>query len=303
MKKKKGYTNKGKILCNIIAALAVINLVLLFVFDYKVPGFSQLITKIENNRDHIEGVQEAVDTNSNVTFAYDSDTLVYDGKKAFDAVADVTVLDEDGNELDSSFLKASITGETDKEVVYTYESDDGQFYGTENRPLSLENYEGPMITLDTKISKVLTDDNLGKLTDVYKDVYVAKDGFGKDITDQVTITAVPSEESKDTFDVLFSVTNQFGDTAQADLVADVNFKIPHLKLSKTEVSLKRNSAFEPTDYILYAIDYDGTDLLESVEYEDEVDMSTLGDYQVEYNLSNDEGDAVKTKVLTVHVVE
>lgn len=304
MKKKNNSSiNKRKILTNFIALLAIANLVLLFAFDYNVPGISNVITTIENNRDHIEGVQETVKADTNITFSYDADTYVYDGKKAFDGKECVKILDPEGNELDKAFLTYEIAGENNKSIVYDYKSEDGQYYGTDTHPLELKDYEGPEITLTNAKGKTVTDETLGKMDEVYEDCYKAKDGYGKDITEDVKIIATPNAENKDIFDILFTVTNQFGDTAQNKTQVNVDFDIPHLKLSEKEINIERGKAFDPATYILYAVDYDGNDLLANVEIDNGVDIDTLGDYEVTYNLSNNNGDSVKPKILTVHVVD
>ena len=302
-RKNGGKIPAGYIFSIIFTLLAAANLVLLFVFDYKVPGFSYVITKIENYRDHVEGVNgTAAAADNTVVFEYEQDTYTYSGKGEFDPTVDVTVKSLDGTELSGDFLTFSVTGESSKEIVYNYKSEDGQYYGMQNRDLKLENYSAPVIVV-SGAAPVLTDKNLGEVKDLCKGIYTATDGYGQDITDKVTISAVPDTQYNGTFLVQFSVTNRFGDTAKNEISTTTEFKEPHLKLSTTKISLMRGESFDPRAYIIYAIDFNGTNLIDFVDCEGEVDTHNIGKYTVKYDLTNPEGQAIKTKKLTVEVKE
>ncbi len=301
-KKRIKIENKGYIIRNIVTFLAAINLILLFVFNYNVPGISSLITKIENRRDHIEGVK-SVETNSDntVIFEYEKKTFVYTGKGPYQPRADVTVKDLAGNELNKEYLTTTVIGETNKEIVYTYESPDGLHHGTQNRELKLENYGAPVIVLSGEIGEI-TDKNLSKLKNLCKGKYSATNGYGKDATDKVEITAEPTADYDGTFRVTFTLVNVFGDTSISETTAKTKFKVPHLKLTEDEITIERGKKFDPLSYVKYAVDADGSNLMDSVEYTSNVDEQTLGDYTVKYDLSNEKGDSVKTRTLKVHVI-
>ena len=302
-KKKREPIPFGLILRYFFTALAAANLILLFVFNYNVPGFSYVIHKLENYRDHVEGVDgTTAEADNTVIFEYDNDTYTYAGKGEFDPTIDVTVKSMAGNELSKDFLSSSVTGEASKQIVYSYKSEDGQYYGTTNRDLKLENYNAPVVVLHGT-APVLTDGNLAKVADLCKGIYTASDGYGKDITDSVTVTAVPDTQYNGEFIVKFSVTNIFGDTAQNELRTTTEFKEPHMKLTKTEVSIPRGESFDPYAYVLYAVDADGSNLMDLVDYTGDVDTFVAGDYEVKYNLESPSGKAVKTKTLTVHITE
>ncbi len=284
-------------------ALAVANLILLFVFDYNVPGFSYVITKLENYRDHVEGVDgTTADADNTVIFEYDKETYTYEGKGEYDPTVDVTVKSLDGQELSKEFLSSSVTGESSKQIVYSYKSEDGQYYGTTTRELKLDNYNAPVIVL-SGTAPVLNDANLAKIGDLCKGIYTATDGYGKDITDSVTVTAVPDTQYNGEFLVQFSVTNLFGDTAKNELRTTTQFQKPHMKLTMKETTITRGESFDPLSYILYAIDANGSNLMDFVDIEGEVNTFTVGDYTVKYNLTSPSGQNVKTKKLIVHVVE
>lgn len=293
----------GYILRLFFTALAAANLVLLFVFNYNVPGFSYVINKIENHRDHVEGVNgTTAEADNTVIFEYDKDTFTYGGKGAFDPTADVTVKNLDGEELSKDYLSSSVTGEASKKIVYSYKSEDGVNYGTTTRDLKLENYNAPVIVISGTI-KDLTDNNLVKVDKLCDGIYMATDGYGEDITDKVTITAVPDTRYNGDFVVQFSVTNKFGDTAKNELLAHTKFKKPHMKLKQAEVTIPRGENFDALSYVLYAVDAKGNNLMDYVEHEGEVETFIAGDYKVKYDLSDLDGIAVKTKTLTVHVKE
>ena len=291
----------GYILRYFFTALAAANLVLLFVFNYNVPGFSYVITKLENYRDHVEGVDgTSADADNTVIFEYDKETYTYAGKGEFDPTVDVTVKSMAGNELSMDYLSYSVTGEGSKEIVYSYKSEDGQYYGTTRRELKLENYNAPVIVLSGE-APALDDDNLAKVADLCKGIYTATDGYGKDISDKVTIVAVPDTQYNGEFIVQFSVTNLFGDTAKNELRTTVQFEKPHMKLVKTEDTITRGGTFDPLSYVLYAVDADGSNLMDLVDYEGEVDTFRAGDYKVKYELTTPNGQNIKNKKLTVHV--
>ncbi|MDO4977725.1 MAG: hypothetical protein Q4E53_10750 [Eubacteriales bacterium] len=285
----------------IVTLLAVVNLVLLFVFDYNVPGFSKVITYINNKRDHVEGAKTRVgQSTGNIIIDFGENALVYDGEEPFDPFVDVTVKDSEGNELSKEFLTYIITGETNKEIEYLYT--DGEMEGTSVRKLELTDYSGPSVEI-TKSLADLSDDTLGDLKKLYQGSYRVQDGFGHDCTDQAKIEVAPTTDYDGTFHVVISVTNQFGDSAMQEQNVASAFAIPHLKLTEEEVNVKLGDVFEPHDYILYAVDYDGSNQTESVEIDSNVDSAVLGDYKVKYDLTGIKGTSVKTKILKVHVTE
>ncbi len=301
-KKRIKIENKGYIIRNIVTLLAAVNLVLLFVFNYNVPGISNIITKIENRRDHIEGIQASESTSdNNVTFEYEEDTFVYTGKGPYQPRADVTVRDLAGNELDKQYLSTTVIGESDKEIVYTYESPDGLYYGTQNRPIKLENYSAPVIVLTGEIGKI-NDSNLSKIKKLCAGKYNATNGYGKDATDKVEITAEPTADYDGTFKIIFTLVNIFGDTAVSETTTKTAFDLPHLKLTETEISIERGKKIDPLSYVKYAVDADGSNIMDLVEYTSNVDEQTLGDYTIKYDLSNEEGVSIKTRTLKVHVI-
>ncbi|MBQ6392930.1 MAG: hypothetical protein IJH60_05425 [Eubacterium sp.] len=291
----------GYILRYLFTALAAVNLVLLFVFNYNVPGFSYVITKLENFRDHVEGVDgTSAEADNTVVFEYDKETYTYAGKGEFDPTVDVTVKSLAGNELSMDYLSFSVTGEGSKEIEYSYKSEDGQYYGTTRRELKLENYNAPVIVLSGE-APGLNDNNLAKVADLCEGIYTAMDGYGKDISDKVTISAVPDTQYNGEFIVQFSVTNLFGDTAKNELRTTAQFEKPHMKLVKTEETLIRGETFDPLSYVLYAVDADGSNLKDLVDYEGEVDTFKTGVYKVKYELTTPNGQSIKNKELTVHV--
>lgn len=284
-----------------VTLLAVVNLVLLFVFDYNVPGFSKVITYIENKRDHVEGAKTRVgQSTGNITIDFGEASLVYDGNGTFDPLADVIVKDAQENELSKEFLTYEITGDTNKEIEYSYV--DGDNEGTCVRKLEFTNYAGPSLEITKALSNI-SDDTLGNLKKLYAGCYTAKDGFGNDMTKEATILAVPTNDYDGTFHVVISIVNQFGDTAMQEQNVGTEFAVPHMKLSQEEISIKLGDGFEARDYILYAVDYDGSDLMESVEIDSKVDSTVIGEYKVKYDLTGSKGNSVKTKILKVHVTE
>lgn len=81
-KKEKKKRNKKKI----IVILAVLNLIFLFVFDYKIPGLSGTLIKIKEkkNTQQMENNSEAERVLGNITIDFEQNTLNYNGEGELD---------------------------------------------------------------------------------------------------------------------------------------------------------------------------------------------------------------------------
>lgn len=210
----------------LITILAIANLVLLFFFDYKVPGCSYLIHKVEANRTRsadklLEKVKEkqASEEKEAVTIAFENKTLKYNGKDKLDLMKDVTVTDSKGNNLGTKFLVAMLedTGkENKKKITYNF-SDDGGRTASVERTLELKDYAGaPTITADENELPRLRDTSDDFLKKNYLQYVVADDGFGNDVSRSAEISLIRDSENDEVYTLKFSITNQVGDSASIE---------------------------------------------------------------------------------------
>lgn len=240
-KKEKKKRNKKKI----IVILAVLNLIFLFVFDYKIPGLSGTLIKIKEkkNTQQMENNSEAERVLGNITIDFEQNTLNYNGEGELDLLSDVSIRDEAGNTYNKDNLTAEISGDNMKEksIHYVYSDQSGN-YAEAERILKLSDYEGPSITLKEDMPP-LGDEEIEDLKNTYEKYYSAKDGFGQDITDSVIITVDAGEKGDGLFDLKFQVENQFGDIEEKTAKADAQITKAHLCLKEEEVFLKQGEDF------------------------------------------------------------
>lgn len=308
--KNRNREKSGQYVRNIIAAIAVINLILLFVFDYRVPVISGLITRLEDKRGGETYEITSADMESEVSqekelqIEFEEETLKYNGDGALDLLEGVTVVDSKGNIYSNGNVTASIVkkgAKKQKTVSYVYSDEDGRTAEAE-RKLTLIDYDGPSITLADDIPEV-QDDALDHLKQEYGKAFTAQDGYGKDITSEVKITANVNKDYNGNFVLTFQVKNAYGDTAKEEVEVGIAFQRAHLSLQASDISLKKGEEFKAADYIKYAVDAEGKDISDQIKISGQVDTDKLGDYKVTYELDGTQGEGVKEKVLTVHVAE
>ena len=199
---------------NAIVFLAILNLILLYVFDYRVPVLAGLMDRMEN-RNSVEYSEVTVaeeDLSEQLTIIFEKDSLRYDGEGELDLLDGVSVMDESGNKYNNDNLTVEVSGDNKKEktVRYTYSDKAGNTAEAE-RTLKLSHYDGPSIELGEELPD-LRDEDIDNLKNVYSGYYTAKDGFGLDITSSVVITAEEGKKEDGYYELSFQVTNLYGDT-------------------------------------------------------------------------------------------
>lgn len=199
---------------NAIVFLAILNLILLYVFDYRVPVLAGLMDRMEN-RNSVEYSEVTVaeeDLSEQLTIIFEKDSLRYDGEGELDLLDGVSVMDESGNKYNNDNLTVEVSGDNKKEktVRYTYSDKAGNTAEAE-RTLKLSYYDGPSIELGEELPD-LREEDIDNLKNVYSGYYTAKDGFGLDITSSVVITAEEGEKEDGYYELSFQVTNLYGDT-------------------------------------------------------------------------------------------
>lgn len=228
--------------------------------------------------------------------------LAYRGDGTLDLMEGVSALDEEGNDVTDQ-VQAVLAGGSDqneKRIRYTLHLDSGRTL-TETRKLHLEDYEGPSIEVQSPLA--LTAEELPDLIGILQEDgrLRAGDGFGLDITENVTCkrTWLSGED----YTILFRVSNGYGDTAEATVSAVISGEVEHLELelSAISVTIPVGEAFDLYSYILSARDSDGTDRQGDVQVGTVPDTSVPGTYQVAYTLTSSDGMEQVTKYLTVGV--
>lgn len=265
----------------IIVSLAILNLIALFVFDYKLP----FMVNDTNDEPDILDVTEV----PGYSIEFDSDEISYDGTGELDLMTGVKVMGPEGEIENAEVFANIITADSlsEKQITYSLDTAGGQVTAT--RKLILSNYTGPTLVLpenmpeadekdlDTYLSLMPTDGS-----------FAAKDGFGKDITAQVSTSYRIDSENPSIVHFVFSVTNLFNDKVSVPYDISIDSDRPTLVLSSYSVSISKGSAFQPLDYVQKAESKSGQDLLQTIAIEGSVDVNTPGKYTLSYTI-NDNG--------------
>lgn len=295
----------------VIAVLAVINLIFLFVFDYHIPGLSRVFGKMKTEENHAlqtdTGQVDVSEGNGSVRITFAEETLTYDGTGELDLLDGVLVEDADGNALDTKDLFAEVQEGSNKDskiITYTYQDQEGNPVKAQ-RNLELQGYAGVSIAVPEELPD-LTEKELASPTEAFltKGLLAAKDGYGKDISANVKGKVAFKTAEGPYFDITFSVTNMFQDKASTTVRVKANLSKPIIGLTKTSVSIKKGEAFHATDYVEYALDKDGKDLSARLQVDDTgLKMNEAGTYTVTYKLQNAANEAADEVALTVKVIE
>lgn len=279
--------NHGGWLRNMIGIAAIIALVGMLVLAYF----------LENKKNKYFSPQEGCEG----TIFFDSD-LVYDGAGSLDLMRGVTADDGTGNVVNDQ-VSAVITSEgtlAKKIVRYTFIDASGNTV-TEKRNLQLNRYKGPELDVAKSIS--LTADDLPDVIRVLKEqeLLKAENGYGKDITD--TVTCLRQHKNRNTYEMTFSVVNEFSDSLSVTRTAEITGKVtnPVLTLRQAEVKVNAGTYFEPSEWIKSAYDGEHSVSYDNVEIHSPVDITTPGPYTVTYRLYNADRTAMTEVKLKVTV--
>lgn len=281
-----------------IAAVAVLNLAALFLFQYTLPDIH--LPSIPESF-HLSGDGSSDKTDSRYFFEFEDETLNYDGSGKLDLLDGVVLMSPDG-ELPQDNIYARITTESassQKLIEYTADTEDGQISAT--RKLQLSNYAGPAIHLPSELPTFSDpEDVLDTLQE--DDAFYAKDGFDKDITSSVSAKYDTDDDDPFLVHFTFSVTNSFNDTATAN--ADISLEAkPVITLSEDTVTLSVGEYFSPLQYVSSATGTDGSSMMDHIGIDNPVDNQTPGTYTVTYTIYEPDGNASSPAELTVIVKE
>lgn len=309
----------------VIAALALGNLVFLFVFDYQLPDFikSRLPDKVvtavnvETVSDKAAAVAASVaqsetqrQEEDSLQIQFPEEDLFYDGNGSLDLIAGVSVVTASGEEYSNMGLFTTIKSSkmpNEKIVEYSITDDNGRQV-TAERTLKLDSaYNGPSIDITDAPTSVSQSD-LARITDLWNEegILHADDGFGRDISSAVTAEVSAIADTTE-YRISLSVVNMLNDTCTQNIVVNVAdagsepTSGPVLKLTQSSVVLQVGDSFEFLEYIASAEDDDGTQLYQSISVNGSVDTSTPGTYDLDMYCTNYRGETSPIVTLTVYV--
>lgn len=319
---------RTKILKWLVSLLAIANMILLFVFNYNIPGLSGLFDRGSGSQESVygnldgggesisgmEGLVGTVSTDENAEgtgeeeeppsyrFYFDPETLKYDGQDNLNLLEGVSLVSDTGMESDAKIFASIVSGSSrsEKTITYTADTESGRVEAT--RKLKLVDYEGPSIELPDEmpiVDDTTKDDILSLMTG---DMSIsADDGFGNDISGAVTAVYNTDSTTPRTLYYIFTVKNTFDDTAEISAEVTLELSKPVVMLTQKAVRIDAGESFSPLSYVSYAIDTDGTSLSTSIQIQGTVDNYTPGTYTLEFIATNSEGVQSDPAELTVTV--
>ncbi len=318
---------RTRILKWVVSLLAIANMVLLFVFNYNIPGLSGLFSRGSQAQESVYGepggneaipgmeslvgssstAEAAVSTEeetepASYQFYFDPETLTYDGQGSLNLLEGVSLVSDTGMESEAKIFASIVSGSSRSEKTITYTADTESGRTEASRRLKLVDYEGPSIELPEVMPVVddSTKDNILALMTGDQSIS-ADDGFGNDISGAVTVKYNTDSTTPRTLYYIFTVKNTFDDSAEASAEVTLELSKPVVMLTQKAVQIDAGEAFNPLSYVSYAIDTDGTSLSTSIQIQGAVDSYTPGTYTLNFIATNGAGVQSDPAELTVTV--
>ena len=269
----------------LIGIVSLLALVIILILSFKMTT--------ENNDDDGQNSSE----NAKIIFEGD---LVYDGTGELDLLDGVSAQGEDGTDLTSNINAKIVLDGNDQEIRYSVSGENGQIVYKE-RDLVLKNYQGPAIIANDHLSFDAKD--LSNLVTVLNKRGELKglDGFGKDITDQITYQR--EKVSDGIYRLTFTLNNIYLDSTLLTVKANISGAIsdPILELYRSSIELDVGSVFYPEDYIKIANDENGNSVKDQVKISSLPNTMQPGIYNVSYQLTSSDNSVIVTKNLEVKI--
>ena len=231
----------------------------------------------------------------NSAFSFDPPELTYDGTGEIDLLSGVSLNGITGQPLhDLVFTKIQNGSHTsEKIIIYSADTENGK--ATARRTLKLINYHKPDVTLPDDLPEV-TPDTAGSIVSLLLEegTVTVDDGFGNEAADKLTASYEMDSKNSSILHYTFFYDSMFGD----DIYRKVDTKMtgsPVLILRENEVTVPRDSDYNPFDNIVSAADADGEDAIKDVVCTGRVNTAKPGIYPVTYTLN----DVSLTAVITV----
>lgn len=269
----------------LIGVISLLALVIILILSYQMT----MNYKDDNNQNSSE----------NIKIIFDDD-LVYDGTGELDLLDGVSAQGENGTDLTSRLNAKIVLAGNDKEIRYSVSNDNGQIV-YKARNLVLKNYQGPEIIANDHLNFDVKD--LNNLVTVLneRDELKGLDGFGKDITNQITYQR--EKVSDGIYRLTFTLNNIYLDSTSLTVKANISGAIsdPILELYRSSIELDVGSVFYPEDYIKIANDENGNSIKDQVEISSLPNTMQPGVYNVLYQLTSNDNNVIVTKKLEVTI--
>ena len=274
---------KLRITLNIVGILALIATVGLIAFSVHLSHGDK-----KTNQNAVESIGSII---------FDIDEIIFDGSAPLDLMAGVHADDGNGNDITSD-VNAIITSDgtqNRKTVRYTCFDADGHSL-TATRTLVMKNYSGPSLNVSQPL-QLDAADLVNLITHMQTNNLIsAYDGFGKNITSQVTCLREPV--STGFYKMTFRIANEYQDEKSVSVYASVSGKVddPVFELYSDSVSTPMGKSFEPMNFVVSQAACVG-----KIDVDSNVDIQSPGEYRVIYTAYSTDRSARITKTMKVTV--
>ena len=244
------------------------------------------------------------ETDALAVLEFESEELVYSGSGKLDLMDGVRAESSLGEDLTSQ-VSAVLTGEgteNKKTVRYTVFDSQGKEV-SRTRTLLLKDYQGPQIQAEDSLE--LTAEDLENLIETLekRGEIKGEDGFGMDITDQITWKR--EKLSTGRYLLTFTLSNDYLDTVQKEAEAYIEGEPQDIQLTLAEdsVTIPLGAEFSPWDYVLVAQDPSFGSIADRIQISSSVDVSVPGNYYVVYTAESVDQTQTAEAVLRVTVAD
>ena len=290
----------------IIAVIAVINLGLLLIFEYGLSDKTPAVLAAQQASEkraalHSQEAAEsaAADEASGASSESGEGAEASDGSSA-DAGSSAANESAGGA---SSGDASSNSGASDNAGVSEADAAAGSDGGSADNGSAAAGSGKPTINVAYRLPEI----DAASLPDLARTLidlgYLsADDGYGNNVTDQITADYEEIEGDAEHYRVTFTVTNQAGETdVKTKTITVKNSTLPILELTSHTATLEVGATFNFYSYIKTARDIDGSSLNDNISISGTVDTSRRGTYQVVYSTISRVSLEKVEKTLTVRV--
>jgi len=226
--------------------------------------------------------------------------ITFNGKGILNIMDGIEAVDIDGETDITDKISATIVTENsldNKIVKYSVAGSNGNI-GVNQRKISLIKYTGPSILLADSI--IINADNLSDLVSVLinEGKIKAEDGFGNDITEQISYRYEVMDTTLNKYKITFTVNNYFADVRSQTIYKIIEGAIgPSIVLKSKTAVLKVGAVFNPFYYLQIAEDPQEGNLIDFVQIEGNVDTGKKGQYIVTYAVANSKKETAYAKLI------
>ena len=275
-----------------IAAVAIINLAALFLFQYGLSDNTPAIQAAQR-----ASKERAANESSENATQGTTELLSAEGEATEAAAGSENAASQTSGSAETASANTSAGAGEGSEAAG---SDDQENASEES---SSRNNGEPSITVSERLPQLGIED-LPNLVSVLSSFgYIsADDGYGNDITDQIVSDYEEISSETMEYKVTFTVTNRAGrSVSEVRTITVEAADKPILELTADTVNLSVGSTFNFMSYVKTARDIDGSSLDTRISLSGAVDTSTRGTYTIEYSTVSRVNSERASATLTVHV--